>query len=215
MSERSTWTVTTHDWARDLDVEHLADVRRDARRLQDGDRARALGTGTGEVGGRRHLLLEVLAYADDEAQALGRVGCVVVTEHGDGSVTVADDGRGTDTRVDAEGRVVRKPVMATRDVRFFDAVEGPRLPDGLPRRGMSTVAALSSVRVHENHRADGAWSQTYRHELPDDELRPVRPGERSGTSLRFLADDLEGPRSLTAEDLGAFTWLRIEVRSGS
>ncbi|KRE53830.1 ATP-binding protein [Phycicoccus sp. Soil748] len=215
MSERSTWTVTTHDWACDLDVEHLADVRRGARTGQVGGQA-------WEVGGRRHLLLEVLAYADDEAQALGRVGRAVVTEHGDGSVTVADDGRGTDTRVDAEGRVVRKPVMATRDVRFFDAVDGPRLPDGLPRRGMSTVAALSSALVHENHRVDGAWSQTYRHGLPDDELLPVTPGEgpvtpgeRSGTSVRFLADDLAGPRSLTVEDLGAFTWLRIEVRSGS
>jgi len=198
VSERSTWTVTTHDWAHDLDLEHLASVRWDAQ--------------TREVGGeRRHLVLEVLAYADDEA--LGRVGVAAVTMHDDGSVTLADDGRGTDTRLDGEGRVVRKPVMATRDVRFFDAVDGPRLPDGLPRRGMSTVAALSSLLVHQNHRSNGAWSQTYRHGVPDDELRAIDPSTTSGTSVTFLAgEEVNGPASPTAEDLRAFAWLRIELR---
>lgn len=194
-----TWTVTTHDWARDLDVEHLDDVRRGAR--------------AEDVGGRRHLLLEVLAYADDEAEALGRVGRVVVTEHRDGSVTVADDGRGTDTRVDDHGNVVRKPVMATRDVRFFDAADAPSLPDGRPRRGMSTVAALSSLLVHENHRADGAWSQAYRYGVPDDELRAVSPAAASGTAVTFLpGPDVGGPASMTEEDLRAFSWLVVEVR---
>jgi topoisomerase-4 subunit B len=199
MSERSTWTVTTHDWSTDLDLEHLAEVRRAAS--------------TDGGGGRRHLLLEVIAYADDEAQALGRVGLAVLTLHGDGSVTVADDGRGTDTRVDGQGRVVRKPVMATRDVRFHEAVDAPRLPDGLPRRGISTVAALSAVLVHENHRGDGAWSQTYRHGVPDDELHAVAQASASGTSVTFRPGaEVRGPSSLTAEDLAAFAWLRIEVR---
>jgi topoisomerase IV subunit B len=162
-------------------------------------------------------VLEVLAYADDEAQALGRVGVAAVTMHDDGSVTVADDGRGTDTRLDGDGRVVRKPVMATRDVRFFDAVDGPRLPDGLPRQGISTVAALSSHLVHENHRSSGAWSQTYRHGVPDDELRAIDPSATSGPSVTFLAGEGVGggPASPPAEDVGAFAWLRIELRGGT
>lgn len=202
MNERSAWTVTTHDWSRDLDRQHLADVRRDAQ--------------TRDVGGRRHLVLEVLAYADDEAQALGRVGLATVTVHPDGSVTVADDGRGTDTRVDADGRVVRKPVMATRDVRFFDAQDAPLLPDGLPRRGMSTVAALSPLLVHENQRSNGAWSQAYRHGIPDDELRAITPGPRAGTSVTFLpGESVGGPASLTADDVRAFAWLRVDLRDGT
>jgi DNA gyrase subunit B len=166
-------------------------------------------------GGRRHLVLEVLAYANDEAEALGRIGLAVVTTDDDAMVTVCDDGRGTDTRVDSSGHVIRKPVMATKDVRFFDAVAGELLPDGLPRRGMSTVAALSAVLVHENHRAEGAWSQTYRHGIPDAELRAIAVGA-PGTSVSFRADVCVGePEALTERDLHAFAWLRIECREGS
>lgn len=191
--------MTTHDWAADLDREHLAEIR---------SHAHLYGSG-----GRRHLVLEVLAYADEEAGSIGRVGLARVTVRADGSVTVADDGRGTDTRVDADGNAVRKPVMATRDVRFFDAADGPRLPDGLPRRGMSTVAALSTVLVHENHRRDGAWSQTYRHGVPDEELRAITAMTVTGTSVTFVPDvAVHGPDSLTATDLTAFAWLRVELR---
>ena len=56
---------------------------------------------------------------------------------------VADNGRGTDTRYDERGEPVRKPVMATKDLRFFDTAGAELLPDGHPRRGMSVVAALS------------------------------------------------------------------------
>lgn len=199
MSGRETWTVTTHDWSADLDREHLAAIR---------DRAGLYG-----AGGTRHLILEVLAYADEEAEALGRVGRAVVTTWADGSVSVADDGRGTDTRVDEHGRVIRKPVMATKDVRFFDAADAPPLPDGLPRRGMSTVAALSTVLVHENHRTDGAWSQTYRHGVPDGELRPVDERGTSGTTVTFRPDATVGaPDALVEADLVAFPWLVVELR---
>lgn len=196
MNERTSWATTTHDWSKDLDVEHLSDVR---RRL--GHSALA--------GGRRHLILEVLAYADEEAESQGRTGTAVVTMDSAGRVTVADDGRGTDTRRDSNGHVIRKPVMATVDVRFADTSQAPLLPDGLPRRGMSTVAALSSELVHENHRGDGSWSQTYRYGFPDQSLAAVKSRGSSGTSVTFLAD-VTGPQDLTDEDLQAFPWLRIE-----
>lgn len=196
MRERSTWTVTTHEWSTDVDRHHLAEIQDDRDRYA--------------VGGRRHLLLEVLAYANDEAEHLGRVGRATVLMRPDGAVTVVDDGRGTDTRTDSDGHIVRKPVMATRDVRFFDAPSGSSLPDGLPRRGMSTVAALSAELVHENHRFEGAWSQTYRHGVPDDDLHTISTTGATGTSVSFQTD-LAGPDDLTAEDVEAFPWLRIEV----
>ena len=171
MTDRSSWTVTTHDWRTDLDVEHLAEVR---DRLGD----------TEAAGGRRHLILEILAYANEEAESQGRAGTAVITVYPDGRVRVADDGRGTDTRRDSRGRVIRKPVMATADLRFRDEATAPQLPDGLPRRGMSTVAALSSELVHENHRGDGSWSQTYRYGIPDQELRAIECGESTGPPCR-------------------------------
>lgn len=199
MTERGSWVATTHDWSSDLDRAHLAEIR---------SRPDLYG-----AGGRRHLVLEVLAYADEEAEALGRTGLAVVTTHPDGRVTVADDGRGTDTRVDEHGRVVRKPIMSTRDIRFFDAPDAERLPDGLPRRGISVVSALSPELVHENHAAGGAWSQTYRHGVPDGELRAVAPSSSTGTAVTFLAGaEVQGPESLTDADLTAFRALRVEAR---
>src|SRR5690242_14226850 len=96
--------------------------------------------------------MEVVAYADEEAASAERRGRCTISLHGDGSVSVADDGRGTQTRTDDGGTAVRKPVMATRDLRFFDGAPSAHLPDGTPRRGMSVVAALSEWLVHTNRR---------------------------------------------------------------
>jgi topoisomerase-4 subunit B len=197
MTDRATWRVTTHDWVVDLDEDHLKSIQKAREDYV--------------TGGRRHLILEVLAYADDEARALGRVGLTVVKTSADGVVSVTDNGRGTDTRIDAEGLIVRKAVMSTKDVRFFDSAEAPQLPDGLPRRGISTVAALSSMLVHENHRANGSWSQRYRHGIPDVDLQRLPPQSETGTRVAFKTD-LGEPRYLIAADFSAFPWLRIQFR---
>ena len=204
--DRSTWAATTHAWRADVDAAHL-DVVRSA-------------PASYAPGGLLHLVLEVMAYADDEAQACGRRGKARVTVHGNGSVSVEDDGRGTDTRRDDSGAVVRKPVMATRDLRFFDADPPILLPDGHPRRGISVVAALSRWLVHLNRRSDGSWSQRYEHGLPTTALVPVDrvplggvPG--TGTTVHFSADPtLVGASALTPGDapvLAAFGWLDVRI----
>jgi DNA gyrase subunit B len=109
----------------------------------------------------------------------------VVTLHPDGSISVADNGRGTDTRVDPEGRTVKKPVMATKDLRYFDDPSVP-LPDGRPRRGMSVVAALSEWLVHTNRRLNGSWTQRYEHGIPVTNLTPIEPDPTTGTTVHFL-----------------------------
>lgn len=83
-----------------------------------------------------HLILEVLAYADDEANATGR-GEHIQASVGSSQIVVAYDGRGTDTRYDEHG--------ATQDVRFFGLSDAPLLPDGLPRLDMSIVACLHQL----------------------------------------------------------------------
>jgi len=50
-----TWKNTTHDWAETVDIEHLARVRDEPDVFAPG--------------GTTHLILEVLAYAADEAVA--------------------------------------------------------------------------------------------------------------------------------------------------
>lgn len=200
-SRAEKWVNTTHDWAADVDQVHLADIRSDP--------------GAYAPGGLLHLVLEVVAYANDEAEALARPGNCVVILHPDGSVSVADDGRGTDTRRGSDGEMVKKPVMATKDLRFFDHPHEVLLPDGAPRRGMSVVAALSRWLVHTNRRQNGAWTQRYEQGVPTSDLQPIESTHRTGTTVRFLVNrNLVPASSVTSEAIGkaaTYPWLSLEV----
>lgn len=198
MTESRRPAATTHDWSRSVDTDHLALIRSAPE--------------TYGAGGLQHLILEVLAYAAEEAQALQRTGHCEVRFHPDGSVSVTDDGRGTAIHRDDDGRIVRKPVMATRDLRFFDTDEQV-LPDGRPRRGMSTVAALSVWLEHTNHRLEGAWSQRYEYGVPASDLVERAAGERTGTTVHFLprTDVPAGPQPDPLV-LGAFDSLTVNLR---
>lgn len=189
----------THDWGADVDVAHLDEARRRAVELTGGT--------------LRHLVLEVLAYAAEEAEALGRPGRCEILVHDDGSVAVTDDGRGTEVRRGPDGAVVRKPVMATRDLRFFASDDAPPLADGRPRRGMSVVAAVSTWLVHTNRRAEGSWAQRYERGVPVTDLEPVPADGRHGTTVHLLADPALVPdRRLTADDVPGGPWLEVALR---
>ena len=172
VSGRSTWSTTTHDWSMDVDRDHLSHIR-----SRPGEYA---------PGGVLHLILEVLAYAVDEAEDQGG-GHATITFDSDGTIDVTDLGRGTDTRLD-RGLAIRKPVVSTADVRFFDRLEPVLLADGHARRGMSTVAALSEVLEHTNRRSEGSWTRRYQHGLPVTELVSTAPTDRTGTTIRFRPD---------------------------
>ncbi|WP_407341943.1 ATP-binding protein [Pengzhenrongella phosphoraccumulans] len=195
------WKNTTHDWAATVDVAHLADIRADPTKYAPS--------------GALHLVLETIAYPLDEALDTGGGRCTV-TLHTDGSVSVRDDGRGTDTRHGPDGAPVRKPIMATKDLRFFDALETQVLPDGHPRRGMSVVAALTVWLVHTNHRRNGAWTQRYEHGIPVTDLVPLDEDGRAGTTVHFMPDvALLGPTAVSATQLSSCSWpaqLLVSVR---
>ncbi len=158
------------------------------------------------------MMLEVLAYAAEEATAAGRVGTATVTIRPDGSVSIRDDGRGTDTRRTPQGHIIRKPVMATRDVRFFDNPDRSVLPDGLPRWGMSIVAALSSTLIHQNRRASGGWIQTYHHGMPATELVEIAADGTTGTTVTFtLETPTDTHQSFRSSDRSAFRSLRVSL----
>jgi topoisomerase IV subunit B len=165
--------TTTHDWAKDHDAGHIEQVRRQPAVFAPD--------------GALHLVLEVLAYAADEAAHTGS-GNAVITLHDDGSVSVTDDGRGTATRGDDQEGTVKKPVMTTKDLRFFDTPNTAALPDGHPRRGMSVVTALSTWLEHTNRRHDGAWTQHYQDGVPVTRLAPIPDNGTTGTTVRFLPD---------------------------
>jgi DNA gyrase subunit B len=193
------WVNTTHDWAASVDAEHLQAVREATREFAPN--------------GVLHLVLEVLAYAADEAESKG-MGRAAVTLNADGSVIVADDGRGTDTRRDENGGVVKKPVMATPDLRFFNDPSVQSLADGHPRRGMSVVAALSDWLVHENRRSNGAWRQRYERGVPVSDLVPLPLDGSTGTLVHFKPSPDIGqlPAGAVAVlGLSQTAWLRVDV----
>ncbi len=181
-------TSATHDWAAAFDQTHLATIRS--------------SPDTYAPGGALHLLHEVLAYVADEADALGAAAAACeVTLLADGTVGVRDHGRGTDTRRDDEGQIVRKPVMATKDLRFFDRPTAETLPDGHARRGMSVVAALSDRLLHENRRLEGAWRQRYESGVPASDLQELPSDGTTGTVVCFRpAKELP---AIDVDDLGA------------
>lgn len=192
------WESTTHDWRMTVDEAHLRLIASQAE--------------TFAPGGTRHLLHEVLAYVADEVEAVEAASrrCDI-TVHGDGSFSIRDYGRGTDTRRDDGGHVVRKPVMATKDLRFFDAAYAPALPDGRLRRGMSVVAALSEWLVHENRRLDGGWRQRYERGIPVDELTVLEPDGTTGTLVHFRV--VAGLDPLPAGELASLQsdWPVLEI----
>jgi topoisomerase-4 subunit B len=192
--------ASTHDWASQVDVDHLERIRQ----------APALFA----PGGVGHLILEVVAYAEEEAAANGGGRCSI-TLHADGSVMVSDNGRGTATVVDRQGQVVKKPVMVSRDLRFFDAPDAPCLPNGHPRRGISVVAALSEWLVHTNRRDNGSWTQRYEHAMPVTDLVPIEADGTTGTTVRFRpAKAVRGLGAVTVDELLRWTespHLSVEV----
>ncbi|MFH8533724.1 ATP-binding protein [Streptomyces tendae] len=199
-ASRASWVNTTHDWSGFVDADHLSHIRHKPDEFAPE--------------GPWHLVLEVLAYAADEAASRGEGRCVVVL-HPDGSLSVRDDGRGTDTRVDEHGQSVKKPVMATKDLRFFDFPQAEVLPDGYPRRGMSVVAALSAWLVHTNRRPNGAWTQRYEHGVPVSDLEPIEVDGTTGTLVHFKPDESLGSVPLPEDgDLSrlATAWPHLEVQ---
>lgn len=201
MSEDYTaWVNTTHDWTASVDLSHLADVRSRASEFA--------------AGGLMHLVLEVLAYPAEEAEERGGGNAVVTLANG--WVTVTDDGRGTDTRATSSGNIIRKPVVATRDLRLFDSPTPVVLPDGLPRRGMSVVAALSKQLRHTNRRVNGSWTGVYEHGVPLSDLTELAPEGARGTTIRFTPDrDLVADSNVDADRLralaGAFARQHLDV----
>ncbi|WP_309504768.1 MULTISPECIES: DNA topoisomerase (ATP-hydrolyzing) subunit B [Nocardioides] len=144
---------------------------------------------TGERG-LHHLIWEIVDNAVDEALA-GHCDRIVVTLQADGGVRVDDNGRGIPTGT-APGQELPALTLALTVLHAGGKFGGGgyKVSGGLHGVGVSVVNALSSTLVAEVKNRGHLWRQTFTVGVPDGELeqvRPMEPGERTGTSITFWA----------------------------
>ena len=150
----------------------------------------AMYVGSTSAQGLHHLVWEIVDNAVDEALA-GHCSAVSVTLNEDGSLTVADNGRGIPVGVQKKTGLNALEVVFTvlHAGGKFDG-ENYKVSGGLHGVGASVVNALSTRLSVEVRREGDVWSQSYRRGVPQGPVAVTghcAPGEH-GTTVTFLPD---------------------------
>jgi len=144
----------------------------------------------GSIDGRglHHLVHEVVDNSIDEAMA-GFCKNIQVTLHEDGSVSVADDGRGIPVEVHSKyGRPAVEIVFTTLHSGGKFEHKLYRVSGGLHGVGLSVVNALSEWLEVRVRRGGQEWMERFERGKPAGDLRAVGAAEGTGTTVRFKAD---------------------------
>ena len=138
--------------------------------------------------GLHHLVNEVVDNSIDEAMAgFGRF--IHVTIHVDGSISVADDGRGIPVDIHADSGKSALEVVMTKvhaggkfDHRTY------KVSGGLHGVGVTAVNALSEWLEAEVRRDGHLWRQEFEKGKPTGSVRSVGLAKTTGTKISFLPD---------------------------
>ena len=147
--------------------------------------------GSTDQRGLHHLIYEIVDNAIDEAMA-GFCDRIDVAIHGDGTVTVEDNGRGIPVgRHEKTGLSAVETVLTTLHAGGKFGGGGYKVSGGLHGVGASVVNALSRELEVEVAIGGKLYRQRYERGLPATKLARVRDAapEHSGTRITFLPDD--------------------------
>ena len=176
---------------RPVDLNYTADTIQVLEGLEAVRRRPGMYIGGTDTKALHHMVFEVVDNAVDEAMA-GMCDRIRVTIHADESISVEDNGRGIPVEEHKQtGRSALETVMTRLHAGGKFGGGGYKVSGGLHGVGVSAVNALSEWLVAEVRTGGHLWRQRYERGVPQGEveqIRPLEPGEETGTKVTFLRD---------------------------